>query len=110
MTCHRFVRWGDSSPKQRRAERREKSPEPTAPFSILCPTTFDGDKSPAGSGDESPHSEGFALVLTAAFFKQALSGGVLAEAGRPRWEWMEDRDESARGRPKTRGRFRIENR
>ena len=72
-TSRRFVRLADLSAKQRRVERRGRPPEPTAYSRILRLTTFDGDKSPAESGDESPHSEGFAVAAYLTLFKQALN-------------------------------------
>jgi hypothetical protein len=30
VTCHRFFRFGDSSPQQRRTERRDESPDSSA--------------------------------------------------------------------------------
>ena len=68
----RFVRLADQSVKQRRVERREKTPEPSLCSRLVRFTTFDGDKSPAESGDESPHSKGFAVSRTASLLKPAL--------------------------------------
>src|SRR6059036_809917 len=47
VTCHRFCRFGDLSPKQGRVQR------PGLP-------AFDGDKSPAESADKSAHSKALA--------------------------------------------------
>ena len=63
-TRRRFFRSADLSAKQRRVERRAKQPEPSACFRIVRSTTFDGDKSPAESGENSPHSKGFAVIRT----------------------------------------------
>ena len=68
-TCRRFARLADLSAKQRRAERGAETPVPTAFPKIMCLTVFDGDKSPAESGDESPHSKGFALSMAAPLYK-----------------------------------------
>jgi hypothetical protein len=54
-TGRRFFRLADWPAKQRRAERREEASEPTARHRIARPTTFDGDESPAKSGENSPH-------------------------------------------------------
>ncbi len=75
-TGRRFVRLADLSAEQRRVERREKPPEPTVRSGIVRLTTFDGDKSPAESGDESPHSKGFALCTPRLIFY--LITGLLA--------------------------------
>src|SRR5881397_4307093 len=48
VTCHRFCRFGDLSPKQGRVQR------PGRAGRLLA---FDGDKSPAESADESAHSK-----------------------------------------------------
>src|SRR5881296_419508 len=48
VTCHRFGRFGDLSPKQGRVQR---------PGRIGRVATFDGDKSPAESADKSAHSK-----------------------------------------------------
>ena len=48
MTCHRFSRFGDLSPKQCRVQRPERVGRLPA---------FDGDKSPAESADKSAHSK-----------------------------------------------------
>ena len=72
-TGRRLVRLADSSAKERRAERREKALQPTARHGIVCPTTFDGEKPPAKSGENSPHSKGFAPSLAAPLFKQTFS-------------------------------------
>ena len=48
VTCHRFCRFGDLSPKQGRVQRPERVGRPTA---------FDGDKSPVESADKSAHSK-----------------------------------------------------
>src|SRR5437867_7700326 len=48
VTCHRFYRFGDLSPKQGRVQR------PGRDGRLLA---FDGDKSPAESADESAHSK-----------------------------------------------------
>src|SRR5881409_70978 len=48
VTCHRFCRFGDLSPKQGRVQR------PGRPGRLLA---FDGDKSPAESADKSAHSK-----------------------------------------------------
>jgi hypothetical protein len=50
----------DLSAKQRRAERRDKRPAAFFLTKTARLTTFDGDKSPAESGENSPHSKGFA--------------------------------------------------
>ena len=47
VTCHRFGRRADLSARQSRVQRLGKYP---------CATAFDGDKSPAESGENSPHS------------------------------------------------------
>ncbi len=47
VTCHRFCRFGDLSPKQGRVQRSGR-------FGHL--PAFDGDKSPAKSADKSAHS------------------------------------------------------
>jgi len=47
VTCHRFCRFGDLSPKQGRVQRSGR-------FGRLA--AFDGDKSPAESADKSAHS------------------------------------------------------
>src|SRR5437867_3942105 len=47
VTCHRFYRFGDLSPKQGRVQR------PGRAGRLLA---FDGDKSPAESADKSAHS------------------------------------------------------
>jgi DNA polymerase III alpha subunit len=49
--------------KQRRVERRDGLSERTIRDGVLRFTTFDGDKSPAESGDKSPHSKGFAAAI-----------------------------------------------
>jgi len=48
VTRHRFGRLADSSAKQSRVERLEKFPRASR---------FGGDKSPAKSGENSPHSK-----------------------------------------------------
>ena len=48
VTCHRFCRFGDLSPKQGRVQR---------PVSVRRFPPFDGDKSPAESADKSAHSK-----------------------------------------------------
>jgi len=48
VTCHRFGRFGDLSPKQGRVQR---------PGRVGRVATFDGDKSPAESADKSAHSK-----------------------------------------------------
>src|SRR5437867_5957741 len=48
VTCHRFGRFGDLSPKQGRVQR---------PGRVGRVPTFDGDKSPAESADKSAHSK-----------------------------------------------------
>ena len=73
-TCRRFVRLADLSAKQRRVERRGKTPERTVRSRIVRLTTFDGDKSPAESGDESPHSKGFAVSRAAPLLNRLLHG------------------------------------
>jgi hypothetical protein len=72
VTRHRFFRLADLSAKQRRAERRAQSDKTTAGSRIIRLTTFDGDKSPAESGDESPHSKGVAVKPSTQLFKHAL--------------------------------------
>ena len=62
--------YADLLPQQRRVERRAVAPEPTAFFRIVRPTTFDGDKSAAESGDQSPHSKGFAASLAGRYFER----------------------------------------
>src|SRR5213594_2749970 len=47
VTCHRFCRFGDLSPKQGRVQRSGRFGHVPA---------FDGDKSPAKSADKSAHS------------------------------------------------------
>src|SRR5437867_1127564 len=47
VTCHRFCRFGDLSPKQGRVQR---------PGRFGHRPAFDGDKSPAESADKSAHS------------------------------------------------------
>jgi hypothetical protein len=56
-TCRRFGCLADPSVRQCRAERRDKQPGRTVRCRSARLTTFDGDKSPAESGDESPHSK-----------------------------------------------------
>ena len=51
VTCHRFWRFGDLSPKQGRVQR---------PGSARRFPPCDGDKSPAESADKSAHSKGVA--------------------------------------------------
>jgi hypothetical protein len=51
VTCHRFCRFGDLSPKQGRVQR---------PGSVGRLLAFDGDKSPAESADKSAHSKAVA--------------------------------------------------
>src|SRR5437867_558537 len=48
VTCHRFCRFGDLSPKQGRVQR---------PGRVGRLAAFDGDKSPADSADKSAHSK-----------------------------------------------------
>ena len=72
-TCRRFVRLADLSAKQRRVERRGKASEPIVRSRIVRLTTFDGDKSPAESADESPHSKGFAVSRAAPILEPALT-------------------------------------
>src|SRR6058998_2346685 len=48
VTCHRFCRFGDLSPKQGRLQR---------PGRVGRLPAFDGDKSPAKSADKSAHSK-----------------------------------------------------
>src|SRR5437867_3197476 len=48
VTCHRFCRFGDLSPKQGRVQR---------PVRVGRLPAFDGDKSPAESADKSAHSK-----------------------------------------------------
>src|SRR5437867_12302307 len=48
VTCHRFCRFGDLSPKQGRVQR---------PGKVGRLSTFDGDKSLAESADKSAHSK-----------------------------------------------------
>src|SRR5881397_1127481 len=48
MTCHRFCRFGDLSPKQGRVQR---------PGKVGRLPAFDGDKSPGKSADKSAHSK-----------------------------------------------------
>jgi hypothetical protein len=48
VTCHRFVRLADLSARQGRVQR---------PGAIPRARQFDGDKSPAKSGENSPHSK-----------------------------------------------------
>jgi hypothetical protein len=71
-TCRRFFRLADWSARQRRVERREKPPEPSIRFGIARLTTFDGDKSPAESGENSPHSKGFAARSDASRQQEAV--------------------------------------
>src|SRR5213594_5003738 len=52
VTCHRFCRFGDLSPKQGRVQRSGR---------IGRLVAFDGDKSPAESADKSAHSKGARL-------------------------------------------------
>src|SRR6058998_190223 len=52
VTCHRFCRLGDLSPKQGRVQR---------PGRVKRRPAFDGDKSPAESADKSAHSKGVAV-------------------------------------------------
>ena len=54
VTCHRFCRFGDLSPKQGRVQRPEQE--------MGHPTAFDGDKSPAESADKSAHSKAGLVV------------------------------------------------
>ena len=56
VTCHRFGRLGDSLPKQGRVERPGRAPG--------SPRACDGDKSPAESGDKSPHSKAGSRGIT----------------------------------------------
>ena len=60
-TCRRFIRLADLSARQRRAERRGGQSKPSICLKTARITTLDGDKSPVESGDESPHSKGFAV-------------------------------------------------
>src|SRR5206468_12833515 len=48
VTCHRFCRFGDLSPKQGRGQR---------PGRVGRLPAFDGDKSPTESADKSTHSK-----------------------------------------------------
>jgi hypothetical protein len=48
VTCHRFVRLADLSARQGRVQRLG---------AIVRAFQFDGDKSPAKSGENSPHSK-----------------------------------------------------
>jgi len=48
VTCHRFCRFGDLSPKQGRVQR---------PGKVARLFAFDGDKSPAESADKPAHSK-----------------------------------------------------
>ncbi len=59
-TCRRFVCLADLSAKQRRAERRGEAPVTATLCRTDSFTIRDGDKSPAESGDEPPHSKGCA--------------------------------------------------
>jgi len=56
-----LFRLGDLSPKQRRVQRCDEEPKPNASQAENqknCPQqATDGDKSPAESGDKSPHSK-----------------------------------------------------
>jgi hypothetical protein len=73
-TCHRFFRLADLSVKQHRPCAQGQGAKPTEPTIrgwIVGHSTFDGHKSPAESGDESPHSKGFASRAITPFFKQA---------------------------------------
>ena len=54
VTCHRFRRFGDLSPKQGRVQRLGEN--------VGRALAFDGDKSPAKSGDKSPHSKSLSFV------------------------------------------------
>jgi hypothetical protein len=62
----------DWSAKPRRVERRVLTSITVAHFQTARRSTLDGDKSPAESGDESPHSKGFAVGAENRSFKQAL--------------------------------------
>ncbi len=57
VTCHRFRRLGDLSPKQGCVQRPGEK--------VRRPLAFDGDKSPAKSGDKSPHSKSLPSVREA---------------------------------------------
>src|SRR5881397_2260168 len=61
VTCHRFCRFGDLSPKQGRVQR---------PGEVGRLTALDGDKSPAESADKSAHSKGVAAPPRCAFLRQ----------------------------------------
>src|SRR5881296_1423744 len=58
VTCHRFGRFGDLSPKQGRVQR---------PGRVGRVPTFDSDKSPAESADKSAHSKVVAAPPRCAF-------------------------------------------
>jgi hypothetical protein len=70
-TCRRFIRLADLSARQRRAERRGGQPKPSICAKTARLTTLDGDESPAESGDESPHSKGFAVKLATPLLERA---------------------------------------
>ena len=59
VTCHRFHRFGDLSPKQRRVQRRVGK--------VGCPLAFDGDKSPAKSAARPAHSKAVGVLPTRHF-------------------------------------------
>ncbi len=53
-TCRRFFRLADLSASQSRVQRLGM---------MSNPRPLDGDKAPAESGENSPHSKGFAAIL-----------------------------------------------
>ncbi len=66
VTRHRFIRFGDWSPKQGRVQR---------PMELVgSPFTFDGDKSPAESADQSAHSKALRAMLRSFFSSASICG------------------------------------
>ena len=74
VTCHRFCRFGDLSPKQGRVQR---------PGQVGRLPAFDGDKSPAKSADKSAHSKVVAALPRWVCLRLFLPGaaGLIALAG-----------------------------
>jgi hypothetical protein len=91
VTCHRFVRLADLSAKQRRVQRRGELPQPVVHSESVRPATFAGDKSPAESGENSPHSKalGARRVGFARSLRETLRefGDTLAARLAPRPNW-----------------------
>src|SRR6059036_573134 len=74
VTCHRFCRFGDLSPKQGRGQR---------PGRVGRLPAFDGDKSPTESADESAHSKVIAASAAPGPFRPLHADGLVAARQAP---------------------------